>query len=42
MSKKQLDFVAVGLFKTGMSWIYDYLIIYQQIALPIKVKEVKI
>lgn len=39
MSAKQLDFVAVGPFKTGTSWIYNYLINYQQIALPTKVKE---
>ena len=36
---KQLDFVAVGPFKTGTSWIHDYLTNYQQIALPTKVKE---
>lgn len=36
---KQLDFVAVGPHKTGTSWIYDYLVNYQQIALPTKVKE---
>lgn len=39
MSNKQLDFVLVGPFKTGTSWIYNYLINYQQIALPTKVKE---
>lgn len=38
MSEK-LDFVAVGPHKTGTSWIYNYLINYQQIALPTKVKE---
>lgn len=40
MSKQlQLYFVAIGPHKTGTSWIYDYLINYQQIALPTKVKE---
>jgi len=39
MSTKQLDFISVGPFKTGTSWIYDYLVDYQQIALPTKVKE---
>ncbi|WP_019503966.1 sulfotransferase [Pleurocapsa sp. PCC 7319] len=39
MPKTQLDFVAVGPFKTGTSWIYNYLLNYQQIALPTKVKE---
>ena len=39
MSEKQLDFVAVGPFKTGTSWIYNYLINYQQVALPTTVKE---
>jgi hypothetical protein len=38
MSEK-LDFVAVGPFKTGTSWIHDYLINYEQVALPTKVKE---
>lgn len=38
MSKK-IDFVAVGPFKTGTSWIHDYLINYEQVALPTKVKE---
>lgn len=36
---QQLDFVAVGPFKTGTSWIHDYLINYEQVALPTKVKE---
>ena len=36
---KKLDFVAVGPFKTGTSWIHDYLLNYQQVALPTKVKE---
>lgn len=36
---KQLQFVAIGPHKTGTSWIYDYLINYQQIALPTKIKE---
>ena len=36
---RKLDFVAVGPFKTGTSWIHDYLINYQQVALPTKVKE---
>ena len=36
---KQLYFVAIGPHKTGTSWIYNYLINYQQIALPTKVKE---
>ena len=36
---KKLDFVAVGPFKTGTSWIYEYLSNYQQVALPTKVKE---
>lgn len=39
MSIRQLDFVAVGPFKTGTSWIYDYLLKYQQVSLPTKVKE---
>ena len=39
MSAKQLDFVAVGPFKTGTSWIYNYLINYQQVTLPTTVKE---
>ncbi|MEL6441236.1 MAG: sulfotransferase domain-containing protein [Cyanobacteria bacterium J06621_8] len=39
MLDNQLDFVAVGPFKTGTSWIYNYLINYQQVALPTKVKE---
>ncbi|MCC0177422.1 sulfotransferase domain-containing protein [Waterburya agarophytonicola K14] len=38
MSKK-LDFIAVGPFKTGTTWIYDYLINYEGVALPTKVKE---
>ena len=36
---KKLDFVAVGPFKTGTSWMYEYLTNYQQVALPTKVKE---
>ena len=36
---KQLNFVVVGPHKTGTSWIYNYLIDYQQVALPTKVKE---
>ena len=36
---KKLDFVAVGPFKTGTSWIYEYLTNYQKVALPTKVKE---
>jgi len=39
MSVNQLDFVAVGPFKTGTSWIYNYLINYEQIVLPSSVKE---
>lgn len=39
MSANQIDFVAVGPFKTGTSWMYNYLADYQQIALPSKVKE---
>jgi hypothetical protein len=39
MPTNQLDFVAVGPFKTGTSWIYNYLMNYQQLALPTKVKE---
>jgi len=39
MSAHQLDFVAVGPFKTGTSWIYNYLADYEQVALPTKVKE---
>ncbi|MEM6613546.1 MAG: sulfotransferase, partial [Cyanobacteria bacterium P01_C01_bin.72] len=39
MPTPQLDFVAVGPFKTGTSWIYNYLTDYQQVALPAKVKE---
>ena len=35
----KLNFVAVGPFKTGTSWIHDYLLNYQQVALPTKVKE---
>ena len=38
MSNK-LDFIAVGPFKTGTTWIYDYLINYKEVALPNKVKE---
>ena len=38
MSNK-LDFIAVGPFKTGTTWIYDYLINYEGVALPTKVKE---
>ena len=36
---KQLDFIAVGPFKTGTSWIHDYLLNYQGVVLPDKVKE---
>ena len=39
MSDRQLNFVAVGPLKTGTSWIYDYLIDYERVALPTKVKE---
>ncbi|MEL6579597.1 MAG: sulfotransferase [Cyanobacteria bacterium J06621_12] len=39
MPTPQLDFVAVGPFKTGTSWIHNYLADYQQVALPAKVKE---
>ena len=39
MMPNQLDFIAVGPFKTGTSWIHDYLINYNQVALPTKVKE---
>jgi len=35
----RLDFIAVGPFKTGTTWIYDYLINYKEVALPNKVKE---
>ncbi len=35
----RLDFVAVGPFKTGTSWMYSYLVDYNQVALPTKVKE---
>jgi hypothetical protein len=39
MISNHLDFVAVGPFKTGTTWIHDYLLNYQQVALPTKVKE---
>ena len=39
MPTPQLDFVAVGPFKTGTSWIHNYLADYQRVALPAKVKE---
>ena len=39
ISANKLDFVAVGPFKTGTSYIYDYLSNYQQVALPTAVKE---
>ena len=39
MPSCQVNFVAVGPFKTGTSWIYNYLSDYQHIALPTKVKE---
>lgn len=39
MPLQQVDFIAVGPFKTGTSWIYNYLANYQQVALPTKVKE---
>lgn len=39
IKQNKLDFVVVGPFKTGTSWIYNYLSDYQQIALPKKVKE---
>lgn len=39
VKQNKLDFVAIGPFKTGTSWIYNYLASYQQIALPTKVKE---
>ena len=39
MTTKKIDFVAVGPFKTGTTWIHRYLQNYQQVALPTKVKE---
>lgn len=36
---KPIDFIFVGPFKTGTSWIYNYFVNYQQLAIPTTVKE---
>ncbi|HBL10261.1 MAG TPA: hypothetical protein DD379_02400 [Cyanobacteria bacterium UBA11162] len=39
MIEKRLDFVAVGSFKTGTTWIYNYLQFLPEVCVPSKVKE---